>query len=448
MGLLPAALLAELQKPTPQVSMWLDIGPWPDGTTWRLSTHAEGTGAPGPGDPVVLKWGSLRKAVNVYTADLIPQELNPEITDEGDPYGEGRRRFTRMVAKWGMKRLRRTPVVLTWAGGGTTYTRFSGLLANAVQTGTMRWQLFCRTDDAALNDEAGASVPKAPQASYFTSTPDEERGQYIAIVMGSHDSNGMGGKGLIPLVQLDATRTRYGAIVGTVTVPAVYADEEIANVADYTVSTSTYNGLLATIVTFDTALAEGTVITADVDGLTDTVGGGGTLLKNGSQLLKWLVWFAFGDFRGGAYPLDATAPVHAAAFTALDTFLARNDHESSIFQGGTTQGKAAELHRRWHESHETRPYWRHDGKLAAGVLDPIPPSDIYAIPYHYEAAVDALSDMETPHEDADMAREVVVEYAPNASTGELTQKLRLMDVAVVEKVVVPLQLWNSGARVV
>jgi hypothetical protein len=449
-NLLPAALLAELQKRRPKVQQWLDIGPLPDGTTWRISSHASnGDAVTGPGDPVVLKWGSTRKAVNLFTGELIPQQLNPQITDAGEANGSGRRKWARLDAKYGRNRLRRTPVTLTWSGAGATYPRFVGILKNYGQTATHEWQLFCSTDDSALNDEAGARVPKVPQSSYFPSTPDDLRLFYVSIIMGPHDSNGITNKGLIPCQQTDATRQKYVVGLGANTVPAVYVNDIVRATSTYTISVETINGLLCTRINFTTPLAEGDVVTADVDGLTSTVGGGGMLLKNGSQLLKWLVWFAFGDFRGGAYPEDSTAPVHVAAYTALDTFLARNGHEPSMFLGGTTQRRASEVHQAWHDSHETRPYWRHDGKLAAGVFDPIPPPDIYGLAYHFEADQDLLGDLETPRDDTNIAREVLVEYAPDASQGgQLTQKHRLIDVTVPEKVVVPLQLTNSGARVV
>lgn len=445
MGLLPAGLLAEVKTFRPKVQMYLDLGPLPDGTTWRLSTHPESGATGGPGDARVLRWGTFKKALDPFTADPVPLELNIDISDEGFEGGSELRRFARLAAKY-PRSLRRTPAVLTIEGGGATFALFTGILVGYSQTGAFRWALKFRTDDGAINQESGASVPKPSIAAYHKNVHDDVRSYFVPAVMGEHDSSGSGNKGFVPCFLADSSQNRYVVSLGAVAdVTAVYEDETVVTASDYTIVKETVQGALFTYIEFD-APREGE-ITADVSGLTDAEDGTGTLLTNAAGLKWWLVHLAYGDWRGGDYLDDSSAPINVASVTALDTKLARHDHAGGGWIGGAAQTKAAEYLRAWLDSHGASAYWRNDGDLALGMLDPIPPSDIYAISYHFEASVDEQGAWETPNDESNIAREISAKYVRSAASGDYLQTLRCMDVTVPEKVVLPIELPNASSKV-
>lgn len=453
MGQLPAGLKAEASRglagddELPELHVYLDLGPLPDGSTWRLSTHADCGPGLAPADARVLDWGSVRYAVDLYGHDPIPVEFSLELTDEGAAGDDGRRRFAMYAAKY-RRRLRRTPAVLTVAGGGATHPLFTGILVNYPQVGPFRWRLIFRTDDSAINIEYGTSVPRVALATYFPNIHDDVRAYYAPIIYGKHDSNGAGNEGFVPCYLVDTVNNRYVVGLGHLkSVLAVYEDGEIIATTAYTIKHETIRGALFTLIDFGDQDEHGE-ITADVEGLTANPDGTGALLINGDQLQHFLVNFVWGDWRGGtAYLSTSTAPVDTASFTALDAFLDLMGHESSLLIGGSDQRKGGDVLREWLESHEAKAYWNNLNKLVVGIIDFRPPADPYA-GEHFQANEDEEGLFETPNDETNITREVSAQFGRDSVSGDFKHSFRAQAIEVPEKVVHSVQLVNASSSTV
>jgi hypothetical protein len=433
---LSAAMKAELQKLVPVVYPILEMA-WPNGTK-RYGGVA--STARGLAEPKVVDrgWPDITRSIDVFSGEL---------SDMGGPVllADYDRSIEHILLTYrnAVRGIDATIRLVSPNVADVDSFAVSLVLKSYRQAGPFTWELELGPDDQVLQQ---GDSPKAPLASYFPSIHDDVRAYRAPFISGEHDSNGSGNKGFIPAYLVDTVGSRYALSLGALkAVNAVYEADVIVPTSEYAIVKETRKGATFTLIDF-TAVREG-AITADVEGLTASTAGSGSMVVNAAALKAWLVNFVWGDWRSGTtYLADSSAPLETTSFTDVDTFLTLMGHESSMWVGGEEPRRAADVFREWLESHEVKPYWTWGGQLAIGIIDHRPPDSIYlSDPWIKQPET---SEFSYSYEHSFLAREVAVSFVKNANTGEFLQTYRFQDVTVTDKIVVSLQLHNAAARVV
>lgn len=319
----------------------------------------------------VESWGSLSRRASARLGGLEGLEGRIRINDHD-------RFFSKMLATYGAKRLRRSAVLIRLtsdeyddAVAPEISLRLQGW--QQVETG-VQWDLMIRPDDRWLISEflklpiLKSDWPNANPDSYAESEP---------IIYGVHDSRGTSSRGAVPLLCVDTIYLKYLVSRGyLLSVDRVYLDEkELAPGTDYTTSVVTINGRTRTLVTLvedpDNEEAKG-ILTADVHGL-ETVGNGeGTLIENPVDCLRHaLINFGWNDYQSGLWNALGTTPLDEATFEAMRAFCELKEHKMSR----RFSGKAIEEERNYsvHDlisevclSFGIRCWWMWSGKIGIG----------------------------------------------------------------------------------
>lgn len=458
MGRLSAAAKLHLAKgytrggaDEPYLVLELDL---PSGMR-RYGSKGVSSDARGGIEPRIEQWGTLHSGIDLFTYALSESELTPELDDKDeDPLL--RRLFAREVAKY-PNQIRRSAATIrlifpdtdteTPVSDANSFVVFAGILDGADQIAPMRWRLRLRPDDGPLRSTGSETggVPKVQLGLYFSGLDSSIADQHAPVIYGVHNSNGSNSKGFIPCLLVDTAASKYLVPQGHIkSVSAVYVADALAAASTYSVTFETVKGATFTFIDF-TAPQVGTV-TADVEGLTANADGTGALLTDPGTVIKHLlVNFGYGDWRSGAWLADGTAPIDAAAFTTVGTFLTTLGYEASFYFDGSAQTELLNVFNGWLDDHAAYAWWTNLGKLTVKVLDYRPPASIYPTDV-IEGDVDELGGFATHFDAQGIQREVAVKYLRGAAGGRTYQTLKVADLSVTEDISGSLNLeWAKAS---
>ena len=246
---------------------------------------------------------------------------------------------------------RRASVVLRWGLPGIAetdwFTAFTGVLNDYAWTpGSV--ELQTSTDDRTLR----GSIPhRQILKGWAPYAPASALGKYLPIVLGTHNSQSLGGTGMIPLIpySLDATNgyLYVVSLTGILAVNRVFkAGAQLTagtSANQWQASTVTLGGNTFTSVKISSpspVLTDQDVITADVDGVTDTLTSAGNLLSSPADQLRWLLNHVVYNDTDGATAYS-NAPVDNSAFGLAAAYLSAFRQEGSAYVGGAIDQIAA-----------------------------------------------------------------------------------------------------------
>jgi hypothetical protein len=363
-GNLTSAALTEVSKKDPSVYKVLEID-LPDGTTVRYSRAGGGrvnSVSLGPADPKVTRWGTLTRSIGDFSGSLPAVTGSIELDDGDSAWQQIVNRFGTAL-KWAPVRIKQLSP--NYSASDIT-TLFSGILEDWPKPKRKTYQLSYRCNDLWLR----ATIGRVPfRQDDFPAINTELLAALLPIVYGIHDSTGMPHFGAVPLYEIDTGSREYIAGHGSLEdIVRIYRDPEAgALAASFTETREVRNGrlyLVASSVT--TTPAEGTQLTADVEGYSDQIDGSGTVITNPIDMLKHiLVNWAYGSgYQSGAWgtvtssgaPIDETYFTAAAAYATLKNMLASRVYAEKI--------TVEEVIREFCVTFGMRVFWRMNGKLA------------------------------------------------------------------------------------
>lgn len=432
MGLLSAAMKAEIAKPYPEVYPLLTVS-FPGGSK-RVSSVAIASATLGMFEPRVLRWDTLRRGVAERTNGLESVDFSVDVADT-DRY------FSGLLAGANGYGVRGSAFTLQLVSPNVIpadwFTLFAGILADWEQPRPLVWTWKFRPNDLALE----RPFPKTKiSATDWPNAERDARGLYPNLPYGKITSNLLGGAIRCPLV--DITGCRYLVCAGWAkSVTTVFADGLATS--GYSITHPLVGGRVYTVIDFTTTQGEAE-ITADIDGY-ETVGDGtGTLIENpADQLLHFLVNFVWGDYKTGAWLSSSTAPVDTTLFTAAAAFLTARGYKGSRVLGGRSepqQGLAAL--EQWCASVQACPFWRNNGKLAVKFPNPA------ASPYPAAVIDSAQMNLDgLVYSSQDLVDRVAVSYLFDHVQEQFTQTLEVRDPGLPHEIGDSLELpWAYGSE--
>jgi hypothetical protein len=378
-GLLSAALLAELKKPAPEVYFVLEID---DGAGGLLRASAENIGSRTRGlyRNVINRWATYTRTLSNWRTGLQAARLSVDMDNTG---GQLVLEFGRDWRGRAATGLLMSPNIeaadyLTW---------FVGVVDDTPRQGDS-FTAEMRQDDDAL----AAKVPKAPiRANTFSGLPakGEASGNAVPYVIGTMDSTGLAALGLVPCPYVNGTLFQYLETLGWwQNVVRVYSDNELKTPGagvdgEYSlVQDLSGDGRKVTRVQF-LADQAGKQIVVDTQDVTSPEGPAACL----GQVLSDLV---YGDYHT-EHPDASTHPINATALAELDSgFLVPLRLGRSYYvPAGRVDGKTIIKH--FCDSYEVHALWGLDGKLTIRPWDNRTQGDsIYLGPGAPDATLAAL----------------------------------------------------------
>lgn len=337
--------------------------------------------------PIVTEWGEPRRGFDVQTSNLTPLEMSVTIANEGE--GDTAATDVRDALENGNQRGSVASVWWVIPGNASDYAlRFTGILE--------RWSwkageviLTIRTDDAALR----SFLPNWQlTASEWPHIPAVSIGVQVPLIYGTHDSTGLSGTGMVPCFpvyeQAEVGIWWHVVCLGQakdvldVYVNGTIKTEGIGN--DYlTAQTYMRAGKSYTLIVWVSAVAPGSVVTADVKGYETTgntaaVNAGfsdtnptGTLVDNPvEQMRHLLVNHAEGVYRSGAWSTGAGSLIDVQSWAEAAQWAEAHGLEGAGYLGGTVDRKmVGDILNAWLNSYPCfRAYWTVAGKIALRVL--------------------------------------------------------------------------------
>lgn len=342
-GQLTASMLAELQRLDCSAFPFLELYlPSPLATrryaSWGVSSTSLGTMA-----GKVISWGNIRRQVSDRDNSLVLNDTDVTIEDTDGSFVSALEtlqhtmRGARATIKIGSPNV----AAANWV------TVFDGFVDKWSMKSALVWNLELHPNDRYLL----GPFPKTPiLAGDFPNVLDKTiYGEYVPIIYGIHDSRGSSDAGMVPCPYVDTINFRYLVAHGWVTVDRVYNDATgafiLISASDYTVTHRTINGRLFTMIDWDApGLADDVTVQADVTGYESVGDGSGTTLTGVNALKHLIVNFMFGDYQGGNWLADGTAPVSTTTFSTVQTYLTDlNWQKVSVRYGGgsQTEGRSA-----------------------------------------------------------------------------------------------------------
>lgn len=425
-NLLPAALLTELLKRThsgfPLVDLYLPSA------TRRLGLFPVSVVGRGQYLPRLADMGPVRRVLNRLTGSIEFSPTRITITDTdysfvrelGGAFGHQVRGSRAVIL------LCSTNVLLaSWA------TRFDGFVDTWEKEGPCRWTLVLQPKDAPYR----ASFPKTQMlASDFPHAGDKTiYGHWGTLVYGIHDSRGSSDAGMVPAPFTNTILNRYGDWIGHVVVDRVYKNGTLQSASTYTIVRPTINGRKWTFVQFNSALAAGDVVSADLAGYDSNADGTGSLLTGTDALLHLLVNFVFGDYQSGSWASASGLPFSTASFTAAQTWLtARSWQKASRLYGGASQASGALAVQEFCSTKRLYPFFSPDGKLSLAFSDHATSTLWHSGSRFYRWDVDAREPYTPAGERSALCDRVVARYLFDAVKGDFAQQLEVRDVALTE----------------
>ncbi len=353
MGLLSAAMRAEMRKQAPEVYFVLEIE---DGSGGLLRVSAEPIGSRTRGlyEKLVLKWGKLTRNLSNWRSGLQAARFSVDLDNTGG----------RLVQRFGRDWKGRAATGLIMSPNVATVdycTYFVGVVDDTPRDGnTLTVEM--RQDDDALT----AKVPKAPiKSNTFPGLPakGDANGKAQPYVVGTLDSTGIGALGLVPALYVSGTQFTYLVSVGWwQNVVRVYADNVLKTLGlpsvggDYTLELAlSGDGRKHVRIKFNADQGAAAIV-CDVQDSTTPVGPGATL----AQVLSDLV---YGDYHT-EHPGSSGYPIDTTALALLDSgFLVPLRLGRGFYVPGTrTDGKT--IIKQFCDSYEVHALWGLDGKLS------------------------------------------------------------------------------------
>lgn len=335
-------MLTELQRPDGSAFPYLELYFPSPLTTRRYASYPIASTSLGTMAGKVVNWGVIRRMVSDRDNSMVLSDTDVTIEDTDGSFVSALEtlqqtvRGARAVIKIGSPNV----AAASWA------TVFDGLVDKWSMKSALVWNLELHPNDRALL----GPFPKTPiLPGDFAKVGDKTLyGQYVPIIYGIHDSRGSTDAGMVPCPYVDTINFRYLVAHGWVTVDRVYNDASgaflLISAADYTITHRTINGRLYTMIDWDApGLAADVTVQADVTGYEATGDGSGALLTGVNAIKHLLVNFVYGDYQGGNWLADATAPVSTTTFSTVQTYLTDLAWQKvSARFGGESQTKGAD----------------------------------------------------------------------------------------------------------
>jgi len=434
-GRLSAELRAELEKQAPDICFIASATI--AGTTYRWGAVGEpGRILPATGlyEPRVLSWGgSFSRGVNLRQ-NALEYSNSTLLLDDTDQLLA---RIFRGANRWAV-RGSTVDIYLASArvAAGNWLTLNSGRIESIGQPAPFTWSMQLAPRDLPLQRE---SIPK--DTIVRTSWPSADLEVIdldVPIVYGKHSSVGTTNTGAVPCRLVDQAGFRYLVCAGWAkSIDAVYKDGASVLSSAYAVSHPVVNGRLYTVLDFTST--QGTSdITCDMQGLEDVGDGTGDPITDPAAIAKHvLVNFIYGDWKNGAWLVDATAPIDTTSFGT--TFFSQRGTQSSLYIGVKRRGQ--DVVNDLLSSFEAKAYWTFDGKLALAIED--------YTSWHYVTDFvlrqEEIGGWTLTEPVAELVDRIEIDYGLEASSGSYQQKLSVVDLVVGEDAPDKLQLPYTPA---
>lgn len=362
MGLLSAAMAAELAKPNQSLRRLLTIT-FPDGDH-RYSDVAVCSASLGYFEPRIKRWGTIPKSLGDARNALIVPEWRVEILDHDKDW-------SRRAASYEIKGSPATLLYASpWVAPASWLTRFSGILSNWDFADQPVISARFQPNQLGLNS-AFPTLRLTTQD--FSGLPKESENHYVPLCYGRHDSFGLGDvDGQIKPIYVGeytgaATGSRYVICFGRIKrILHAYSNgarlQETTWDADPTFVTA--SGRTYSVINFETDRSA-QEITLDVEGYEDVGDGSGTLIADPcDQLEHLLINFVFGRWESGAW---LTSSPYVGSFSTARTFLGgrlpAGYRGGRYLNGGESNFVGADVVNEFCESMGVHAYWSSAGQI-------------------------------------------------------------------------------------
>jgi hypothetical protein len=446
-GLFSTAFAAATATPEGQMGVFMVVDitfPYYGLVRWTEETPASGTYR--AGGRLIEGVGAVSQSLSQRPSDLGLQTVSFKVADTDFA-------VSKMLA--GRYNCRRSPVTIRWGHPAVAETdwfaSFTGILDDW-SAASSAVTINATTDDRPLQGFVERRQVLKGWAPYC---PADVLGTYVPVVLGSHDANGLTVGGQIPLVPyaIDSGLGWYKYVVSLgccKAVNRVYKGSTLLTVTtNYTVQQESLGGMwLTTVYLVGGTTATATdVITADVDGLTDTNLTTGAVITNPADLLSFaIVSLIYNNWDGVTQYDETDAPIDATSFSAAGSYFSTFKGEGAYRLGGTKEQQTGlALVNSWLKSHlMVRARWSNAGTIGLKVIDH------RWSPYSYDYLVrsnDVNGAFGFGTSASDIISKVAVEYLYGDAPGKYWQRLETQDLArwEVEKVSQSYSLaWSSS----
>ncbi len=338
MGLLPAGLLTELQKPAVRCNFLLEIG-----DDIQISSDGVSSLSLGYYAPWITNWGTLSRTLSGWRGGLTAPTLSVDVDDVGG-------QFSRLYGR----NLRGQTVTAKLAGAGVYFSWFSGVVDGITKSGS-KLSIKCRQDD----DRLTLPLTKAPiRHNTYADLPakSDAVGKGAPYAIGSFDSTALSALGMLKCPYVDGTERRYLVSLGWwQTVLRVFSANVLkADPADYAiVQTLSGDSRKVTLIDFVDDQGENEVV-VDVQDLVSPTGPMAVL----RQILVDLAWndYHTASFDASSAPLDAD-------FTDADGILETALGLSCSYYIPPDRATTQQIIKHFGDSYEVLFGWTYLGKL-------------------------------------------------------------------------------------
>lgn len=318
--------------------------------------------------PFVTKFGDASLGnIDIQSNALTPSTTSATIYDEDDFLIKEIARYPRSLRSIDVRY-----GVYSLTAIGYEWIYFTGQLKDWEQLGPRKWRLNCATDMVPITS---AELPRHKIATIFDNPHDDARDKYLSPIYGVHDSEGVGGEGMISCPCVDLTLHRYFASLGyVVDVPEVFKEEDsvVTEVASgFTITKTIYRGYQMTFIDFDIDQGDAPIY-CDVEGLDcdepeEPVATTTNPLTIGRH---FLANYIYNEWKSGDYYGDADGHIHVASWDLMEAYATAREFVGSRKLNTAAQVEGLSEIQSFFESLGMHPYWTSGGLIAVGVLDP------------------------------------------------------------------------------
>ena len=443
MGLMSPELFNAIQRGDPVYPILeLDIG----NTTLRYGAAPVDVDTLGMYEEKLLSWSAATSGASLTGLSLQGLNAAVEIDDQ-------QRELDRIVTGESGRSIAggsaRAKLVSPVVAAASYFTFYAGVIKDYRKSGPKRYAVNLTTLDEPLNGRI-----KTPTLSKwdFPNAEDKDRDIPVPLVFGEHDAALVGGPvgGMIPCVRIGDAAGDLSYLVGhgrCDEVPAIYVD----GVADGGAARDKHviNGRQYEIVgSFTSPPAVGAVVTVDCDGITDTGGAGGAVIKNPAEQLKQiLAHWVFDEIQSPTnnMAIPAGTPIDITSFDAAGNFFDIHSIEGSRHLKGTETGMS--MLNEFCVNFNAVPYWNHSGELAIAIND-------WFVDDIYDAAGslptfthdDELGEFQYIWDTEILADEISVEFLYSSADSKFFRTIRVVDTLRGINSKEPRQLFWSSAK--
>lgn len=457
MGLLHANLKAALQKETGVQAGWVaefDLiqTPGAGATTVRYATEDVASWEKGHYDGLITDPGEGRRGVSLFGCDLQIPQTTITLLDKDRFWAKLARGPVSRNLPGSPARIYMTSAAL--ADFDESFKETNMVIHSWQRKGDHEVTLTLKPDTVLLERALPDLV--LTETLYPFADP-AVWGTFATLCYGIFDSAPTTGKGMIPAFCVDRNDKRFWAMLGKITITAVFLDG--VKFTDYVVEYVERGGYDVTEIVFPNGLGEDVedpsdvAITFDCEGYRDNTGN--LITTPVAIIAHFLRNFVFGSPTGtlwkkgpwlGSCPMINTAA--GSGFIKSHLYFFERNISGAVYLGGTTQRKALEALNEWANSWFVKPYIMNDGRLDLLLLDPSKYRPTGNELYIRENDVSAF----VPKDENGMIRKVMVQYHLDPVAGSYGKNVDTTDFTVPgNKGVLPHQLsWgpvNEGDNV-